>query len=64
MFPKVLYFFTLSQILLDSEKVPKALRQADVNRLLNSLIIDFTLISRLLRGSVCFQWKGLVSLLD
>lgn len=39
MFPKVLYIFTLSQILLDSEKVPKALRQADVNRLLNRLII-------------------------
>lgn len=37
MFPKVLYIFTLSQILLDSEKVPKALRQADVNRLLNPI---------------------------
>lgn len=46
MFPKVLYIFTLSQILLDSEKVPKALRQADVNRLLNRLII------------VLFQFRG------
>ena len=39
MFPKVLYIFTLSQILLDSEIRAEALRQAGVKRLLNRLII-------------------------